>query len=498
MFKNHKYKLEYILLSSIYQSGYMGSNIENQLTKILSDLNKIDGVNSSLIADSNGNVICHNMTRRTDTSLFGSMAHVITSSSKRLLNSANQGEIERVLVESDGGKALFLHLGNVHFIVLMEISANVGLVMVSAKRSALEIIELTKDMISIEPVGEEAIATSEMETPVISQEIEIFEVDKTEKIAELEDEAVELSEKSEIDKIIETEELEHKDIEEIVDKITETEGIEEAFDKVVGTEKLDEMRESEEFKALNITEAKEKLAEILETETEEKPETGEAIPVESENEIIEESETENIDILPETEEASVKSETETESITKEVEAQEGIQEEIEEPESSLPVIKPPISFPKLPEDVKIPSGDKEKSDLILDIYESIFLAMSIGASKIMGVAPARGLIQRFLPLKDCKSLLNGVDVKSNSVVDFDKIRGNAENIPLTERGSTLITDFSKIISIITENYGKVMGYGAFRGIVRAEFKIIMTSYGKAMEELGIKDNIHPELADLFK
>ena len=141
---------------------------------------------------------------------------------------------------------------------------------------------------------------------------------------------------------------------------------------------------------------------------------------------------------------------------------------------------------------------KKEANLILDIYESIFLAMSIGASKIMGVAPARGLIKRFLPVEDCKTILKDVDVKSNSAIDFDKIRENVEDISLDEREKTLITDFSKIIEIITENYGKVMGYGAFRGIVRAEFKVINNSYGKPMDELGIKDKIHPELNDLFK
>jgi len=124
--------------------------------------------------------------------------------------------------------------------------------------------------------------------------------------------------------------------------------------------------------------------------------------------------------------------------------------------------------------------------------------MSIGASKIMGVAPARGLIRRFLPVEDCKSLLKDVEVESNSAIDFDKIRENAENILLDERANTLITNFSKIIDIITENYGKVMGYGAFRGIVRAEFKVINAAYGKAMNELGIKDKLHPELRELFE
>jgi predicted regulator of Ras-like GTPase activity (Roadblock/LC7/MglB family) len=454
----------------------MDSNIENQLIRILNGLNKVEGIDSSLIADSNGSVICHNMSRRTDTSLFGPMAHVITSSSKRLLNSANQGEIQRVLVESREGKALFLHLGNTYFITLMEISANVGLVMVSAKRAAQEIIEITRDMVPVLPADEELIPVSHEETPATSQETEISEG------VTIEDEA---HPKSEIDKIIEDGELEQEDIKEIVDKITETGDIEEAFGKVVGSEKLDEMVESEEFKALDSEEAKEKLVEMLEIEVEDQKEATRVM--ESENlEISEESEItiDKADILPEIED---------ESKIKEVEAQ----EEIKESEGTLPVIRPPISFPKLPEDVRIPDGDEEKSNLVLDIYEAIFLAMSIGASKIMGVAPARGLIKRFLPLEDCKILLKDVDVKSNSAIDFDKIRENADDIPLNERENTLITDFSRIITIITENYGKVMGYGAFRGIVRTEFKIINRSYGKAMGELGIKDKIHPELVNLF-
>lgn len=399
----------------------MDSKLENQLMDILTDLNKIDGVESSLISNSSGNVICHTMSSETDTSLFGPMAHVITSSSQRLLGSANQGEIERVLVESKKGKALFLHPGSVHFILLMDASANVGFVMVSAKRAAQDIIELTKGTTFVEP--EEVPYTPE---------------------------------KSEIDKIIEAEDIGHEEIKEVIEKIAENEGIAEAFDKVVGIEKLDEIMESPEFESLDSKEAKEKLTEILKV----KPEDEEMAP--------------------------------------EIEVQKEVYEEIKKPESSIPVIRPPIPFPKLPDIVQVPESPEERINLVLDIYESIFLAMSIGASKIMGVSPAIGLIKRFLPLKDCKTLLKGVEVKSNSSIDFDKIRENSKDIPLDEREKTLITDFSRIIEIITENYGKVMGFGAFRGMVRGEFKVINHSYGKPMEELGIKDKIHHELIDLFK
>ena len=482
------------------QRGYMDSDIENQLVRTLNNLDKVEGIDGSLIADDTGNVLCHTMSKGTDTSLFGPMAHVIMGSSKRLLNSADGGEIQRVLVESYGGKALFLHLDNTYFIVLMEISANVGLVMVSAKRAAKDIMEITRGIVWEVPVEEEVIIDSQEEISVTSNETEVPESHDTAKTETVAIENETSFEKSEISEVMEAEELN----EESVDKLIETEDLKEAFASVIGTEKLNEILESEEFKALDIKEAKEKLSEMLEIETKEAAN----VPVESEIlELNKESESA-------ADEVNISSEVEIESKLKESEISEKVQEEIleenleeaqeeeiqdiEEPESSIPVIKPPISFPKLPENIEVPAGDKEQSDLILDIYEAVFLAMSIGASKIMGVSPARGLIKRFLPLDGCKTLLDGVDVKSNSVVDFDKIRENVENIPLNERSNTLITDFSKIICIITENYGKVMGYGAFRGIVRNEFKTIDNSYGTAMNDLGIKDKIHPELISLFK
>ncbi|WP_342458045.1 roadblock/LC7 domain-containing protein [Methanobacterium sp.] len=454
----------------------MDSDIENQLIRTLNNLDKVEGIDGSLIADDSGNVLCHTMSGGTDTSLFGPMAHVIMSSSKRLLNSADSGEIQRVLVESYGGKTLFLHLENTYFIVLMEISANVGLVMVSAKRTARDIMKITRGIVWEVPVEEEVLIDSQEEIQATSTS-EVLDVPDN---AETETVKIE----NEASEGLKTEELNG----EVVDKLIETEDLKEVFAEVIGTEKLNEIVDSEEFKELDIKEAKEKLSEMLEVETEE------VSPVATESETIS-NEIDIPEIESEVEETEVQIKISEEDLG---EVPEETQEDTEEPKSSIPVIKPPISFPKLPENIEIPAGDKEKSDLILDIYEAVFLAMSIGASKIMGVSPARGLIKRFLPLDGCKTLLDGVDVKSNSVVDFDKIRENVENIPLTERSNMLITDFSKIISIITEKYGKVMGYGAFRGIVRNEFKTINNSYGRAMNDLGIKDKIHPELISLFK
>ena len=398
-----------LVINYLTSDSMNDNNLNVELERIVNDLVKVDGVEGSLIVDYNGDILSHRILQDADISLFGPMTHVITSSSKRLLNSSNQGEIQRILVESEHGKALFLHLGKVQFIVLMKNRANVGLIMVSSKRAAEKIMELTKDL-------------------------ETLVVEEKEKITEPEEVSVEIEEPPKL---------------------------------ITG-----EM-ESEKF---NTDEISKPVSEVnIESKIPSKIE-------ETELNLLEVSDADQIMV-----EASSESD--------------GIEEKIDElvkPEKSIPVIKPPIAFPEIKKVIVIPENIEERADLILDIYEAIFRAMSIGASKIMGVAPARGLTQRFLPLDHCKKLLDGVNVKSNSTIDFNKIRENAAKIPLEERESQFTEDFTKIIDVVTENYGKVMGYGAFRGMVRPEFKIISNSYGPVMKKLGITEKMHPEMAELFE
>ena len=393
------------------------NNLKVELERIVNDLGKVDGVEGGLIVDCNGEILSQRILQDIDISLFGPMSNVITSSSKRLINSSKQGKIQRVLIESKNGKALFLNLGKVHFIVLMKNHANVGLIMVSSKRAAEKIIELTKDLKLVIEADEIPIPPQKIESKVVKEEpLELVE------------------DKIEDEKVI----LEHH--------TTKT------SEQKVSTELIIEQPSISEPEEL---EAKEELLEI----TEQKPVQVSEI---SENRI---------------------------------------KEKIEEPikaEKAIPVIKPPISFPEIKKVIEIPKNMEERTDLILEIYESIFRAMSIGASKIMGVAPARGLTQKFLPSEECKILLDGVKVKSNSTIDFNKIRKNVAEIPVEKRESTFTNDFTTIINVITENYGKVMGYGAFRGMVRPEFKIITDSYGAVIHKLGITERIHPEMAELFE
>lgn len=395
----------------------MNSELKIQLDKIVDDLAKTDGVDGSLIVDGNGEVLSHHLLHDVDIELFGPMANVITGSSKRLTDFSNQGKIERILVESKKGKALFLHLKNVHFIVLMRNNANVGMIMFSSKRASQEIIDLTKDLTPIQ-LEEQTIEPAEEVIETVPGPAE------TQKPVN-EEEAIETTELPE--KIIESE----KEIAEPTGRMT----IETAEEATIKTEE-------------DVTETVE-LQEVSEVESgtlTEEPET----PVEE-----------------------------------------------EKPDMSIPVIKPPITFPKLKKVTEIPEDETERVDLLLKIYESIFLAMSIGASKIMGVAPARGLTRKFLPIEECKILLDGVDINNNSTIDFVKIKENADKIPISKREEIFKESFGKIITIITENYGKVMGYSAFRAMIRPEFKIINESYGNLLNDLGVKEQLHPELRDFF-
>jgi len=482
------------------------THLKMQLEKATVDLDKTPDVEGILIVASDGRILHHNLRVDVDINLFGPMSQVISSSSLRLLNSSGQGEMERVLVESSGGKALFLGLEKVHLIILMQGSANVGMVLVNAKRASQKIHEVTHDL-ELE-VPKETI----VEEISISEEVPVEEVP----VEEVPVEEVPVEEVPVEEVPVEEVPVEEVPVEEIPttpvtteEPLPETTATKEPpIETVVADEKtaedlpLETLSESADEPVLEPVLEKTKkitaepLAEVNEPAVPEEPPVG--IETELETDVKAELETE------------VKSEVETGELTGSDKIEELKVEELEmeteievaetEPEEvkpSIPTVRPPISFPSLPTDVKIPEDPEKRSELILNIYESIFLAMSMGAAKIMGVAPARGLTKKFLPFEKCRRLLENVDLKSNATIDFTQIKKNAEAIPLQEREEIFIQDFNRMIEVITENYGRVMGYEAFRAMVRPEFMEIKKSYGKAMDQLNIKKSMHPEIAHLF-
>ncbi|MEG3224760.1 MAG: hypothetical protein BME94_04310 [Methanobacteriales archaeon Met13] len=399
--------------------------IEEQLEKVLDELNQTKGVEGSIIISSSGEVLKHTLRYSGEVALFGPMSQVIVSSSQRLLGSADLGQMEKVLLESKKGKSLFLQFEKVHLIILIEKNANLGMVMRASHRASPQIIDITRDLVVEEPVVEE---------------------------------------------------------------ITVPETVEEGKVPEVAVEITESMAEEEVVPEPEVT---------VEAEAASEPEVAEPIPKPTpEPELIEEPE-----VIPEPVEAKpeappIQFEDLKESPVK-AEEPSVVEPEVEEKTAAIPSIRPPISLPTLPTEVQVPDDPEGRSYLILEIYESIFLSMTIGASKIMGVSPARGLTKQFLPSHEYKELLDGVDVKRNAAIDFDVVKKNADKIPVEEREAVFLKDFSQIIKVVTDNYGRVMGYDAFRGMVRPEFKAINASFGEAMAKLGINDKMHPELQKLL-
>lgn len=491
------------------------TRLKMQLEKATVDLDKTSDVEGILIVASDGRILHHNLRVDVDINLFGPMSQVISNSSLRLLNSAGQGEMERVLVESLRGKTLFLGLENVHLIILMQDSANVGMVLVNAKRASQKIQEVTHDLelevpeeipISEEtPKPEEILAkeapepeqalTEEAQAPEVPSEGVAIE-DASIKPVEIKESSSEtiITEKTPIEATVTDESIEIIENTPEVELSAEPTSEEETVEKPVleTTEKITAESLADVSEPAVTEESPIKIDANIETDTKTKIETGTATDIKTEIETEIESEAETGEIaepvqIENLEEEDLKLETELES-------SEGGKEEVK---PSIPTVKPPISFPSLPEHVEIPDDPEKRSDLILNIYESIFLAMSMGAAKIMGVAPARGLTKKFLPFEKCKRLLENVDLKSNATIDFAQIKENAAEIPLPERNEIFIQDFNRMIEVITENYGRVMGYEAFRAMVRPEFLEIKKSYGEAMDKLNIKKSMHPEIAQLF-
>lgn len=152
-------------------------------------------------------------------------------------------------------------------------------------------------------------------------------------------------------------------------------------------------------------------------------------------------------------------------------------------EIPLPVL------PEMPSSVSVPEDPAARADLVFDIYKALFLSLSIGAAKVSGVAPTRGMLRRYLPQKECTVLLDGVDIKPDATLDFNKLKENISKLPPAEREQFLKDNFGKIMSSLVGGYGSVMGYAPLKGMTKKEMEAVLKAYGEAMKSLGIFDTL---------
>jgi predicted regulator of Ras-like GTPase activity (Roadblock/LC7/MglB family) len=151
------------------------------------------------------------------------------------------------------------------------------------------------------------------------------------------------------------------------------------------------------------------------------------------------------------------------------------------------------TLPDLPVNIAIPDDLCARADLEFDIYKALFLSLSIGAAKVSGVAPTRGMLKRYLPQSECSVFLDGVGIQPNATLDFKRLKENLDRLPPAERERVLKENFGKIISSLVSGYGSVMGYAPLKGMTKKEIESVMKAYGEAMRNLGIAGTIPSEI-----
>jgi hypothetical protein len=151
------------------------------------------------------------------------------------------------------------------------------------------------------------------------------------------------------------------------------------------------------------------------------------------------------------------------------------------------------TLPDFPANIAIPDDPCGRADLEFDIYKALFLSLSIGAAKVSGVAPTRGMLKRYLPQNECSAFLDGVGIQPNATLDFKRLKENLDRLPPAERERVLKENFGKIISSLVTGYGSVMGYAPLRGMTKKEMETVMKAYGDAMRNLGIAGTIPSEI-----
>ncbi|MBN2014941.1 MAG: hypothetical protein JW778_07160 [Candidatus Altiarchaeota archaeon] len=156
-------------------------------------------------------------------------------------------------------------------------------------------------------------------------------------------------------------------------------------------------------------------------------------------------------------------------------------------EIPLPVL------PDIPVSVEIPDDSAGRADLAFEIYKVVFLSLSVGAARVSGVAPTRGMIKRCLSRVRCHDLLEGVAIQRDATLDFKKLKENLERIPPKDRERAIKEKFGEIISSLVDGYGSVMGYAPLKGMTMKEMGLVLKGYKEAMDELGIMNTIPLEI-----
>ena len=109
------------------------------IDRILSDLNKTDGIKGSMVVGKDGLVIASQLPSGIDSELIGAMASAAYGSAERTATEINQGALEQMMIEGAYGKTIMVDAGDGILVVLTDSKVNLGLIRIHIKRSAEKI-----------------------------------------------------------------------------------------------------------------------------------------------------------------------------------------------------------------------------------------------------------------------------------------------------------------------------------------------------------------------
>jgi predicted regulator of Ras-like GTPase activity (Roadblock/LC7/MglB family) len=109
--------------------------VKIMIGRILSDLNKTEGIKGSMLVGKDGLVIESQMPGGVDTELIGAMASAAYGSAERTASEINQGTLEQMMIEGEHGKTIMTDAGEGILVVLADSKVNLGLIRINIRRS---------------------------------------------------------------------------------------------------------------------------------------------------------------------------------------------------------------------------------------------------------------------------------------------------------------------------------------------------------------------------
>ncbi len=106
------------------------------IDRILSDLNKTEGIKGSMVVGKDGLVIASQLPSGVDSELIGAMASAAFGSAERTASEINQGALNQMMIEGTYGKTIMMDAGDGILAVLTDSNVNLGLVRIQIKRSS--------------------------------------------------------------------------------------------------------------------------------------------------------------------------------------------------------------------------------------------------------------------------------------------------------------------------------------------------------------------------